>query len=60
MNKQEREFVEDTIAILMDYDGYREAKDLMTLIDETKQRLIDLLKGDIAEPYKAEDNEKGG
>lgn len=47
MTDQERIYVQDTIHILADYDGYRSAEDLMALIDEIRIRLIDLNNGNL-------------
>lgn len=52
MIKQEQEELEqmyllDTIAILVDYDGFRNADNLMQLIDETRVRLAKLYRHEV-------------
>ena len=47
MEPHERIFLEDTYAILIDYDGYRSVEGLMGLIDETKERISKLLNGKV-------------
>lgn len=44
LNEEQFLFLEDTRDILIDYDGYRSSDDLMNLIDETKDRLTQLLR----------------
>lgn len=43
MTEEEREYLEDTWAILIDYGGYRTVEQLKGLIDETKQRISNVL-----------------
>jgi len=44
MNDIEKEFLSDTIAILIGYDGEHEVEGLKALIDETRERLTKLYK----------------
>jgi len=47
MTEKEKEFIEDTIDILIDYDGCKTEEQLKGLIDEVKERLSTVLNGDI-------------
>jgi hypothetical protein len=47
LKKIEKTYLEDTLGILSDYDGNRTAEGLMKLIDETRDRLKNLLKGEV-------------
>lgn len=47
MNKHEKEFLDDTIAILIGYDGETTVEGLKGLIDETRERLIKLYKRNV-------------
>lgn len=47
MDKAEKEFLQDTIDILIDYDGFRTVEGLKGLIDEVRGRLIRLEYSDI-------------
>jgi hypothetical protein len=44
MNDIEKEYLSDTIAILIGYDGEHEVEGLKALIDETRERLTKLYK----------------
>lgn len=46
-NDLERTYLDDTISILYDYDGCRRPEDLMRLIDEARERLINLRDGKV-------------
>lgn len=45
MKKIEKEFLQDTIDILVSYDGEHESGALKSLVDETRERLIKLANG---------------
>ncbi|ETI67865.1 hypothetical protein [Neobacillus vireti] len=47
MNDIEKEYLSDTIAILVGYDGEHEVDGLKALIDETRERLIKLYKREV-------------
>jgi flavodoxin len=47
MNNIEKEFLSDTIAILIGYDGEHEVEGLKALIDETRERLTKLYKREV-------------
>jgi hypothetical protein len=47
MNEKEKVFLEDTIDILVDYDGCKTVEQLKGLIDEIRERLIKLANGKI-------------
>jgi hypothetical protein len=47
MNNIEKEFLSDTIAILVGYDGEHEVEGLKALIDETRERLTKLYKREV-------------
>lgn len=49
MTSKERDFLEDTRDILVDYDGYRTEQQLKGLIDETRKRLSAFLDDKIQE-----------
>jgi hypothetical protein len=42
MNENEKLYLCDTITILIDYDGFRTPEGLMSLIDEVKERLVNI------------------
>lgn len=47
MTELERTHLEDTYAILVDYDGNRTAEGLMNLIDEAMERIQKVLSGKV-------------
>lgn len=49
LNKRQRMYLSDTIAILIDYDGYKTPEGLKQLIDETRKRLLKLGNDDISD-----------
>ena len=49
MTNKEREYLVDTIGIMVDYDGCRTVDQLKDLIDETRERLGSLLVDAIEE-----------
>lgn len=49
MTNKEREYLVDTIGILVDYDGCRTVDQLKDLIDETRERLSSLVVDGIEE-----------
>lgn len=49
MNENEKTYLEDTIGILINYDGEHTVKGLKALIDETRQRLIKISKNEVTQ-----------
>lgn len=47
MTEDEKVFLKDTIGILVNYDGEHTVEGLKALIDETRQRLIKISKGEV-------------
>jgi hypothetical protein len=47
MNEIEKTYLGDTIGILISYDGEHTVEGLKALIDETRERLIKLSKGEV-------------
>lgn len=47
MTERERYFLQDTIDILVGYDGCHTIESLKALINETRERLIKLERGNI-------------
>lgn len=51
MNTKEQQHLEDTWAILVDYDGARSVDSLKALIDEARQRIRTVLDGQTEEDH---------
>lgn len=49
MEQKERDFLEDTIGILDDYDGYKTVSQFKGLIDEAQSMIRAVLDGKIKE-----------
>ncbi|MEC0276883.1 hypothetical protein [Peribacillus frigoritolerans] len=47
MNEHEKLFLQDTIDILVNYDGEHQVEGLKALIDETRERLIKLSRNEV-------------
>jgi hypothetical protein len=46
VSEYEKTFISDTIDMLVGYDGYETVDGLKGLIDETRERLIELYSGE--------------
>lgn len=50
MNDMEKEYLSDTISILVNYDGETTIEGLKALIDETRERLTKIYSGEVKKP----------
>ena len=47
MTPKEREYLEDTVSILINYDGESTVNGLKGLIDEARERITEVLNGKV-------------